>query len=468
MKGRETMRAKMVTGICGAMIAMVIGTSSVWAAKVPHVETPQAELTAAGQKLAARYADQLKALQAEITAALPKLDEQRQAAFLKAYQDESAATAAERKTMQAGAKAKDKEAAAKAHAAAKEALDKATANQAPAKAVLAALQPFLAGDKLDSKLVKCMVLSQATPQGLAQFAQQGPDQEALVDGGLMKQMVVADGASGGKYGQAMQIYTDIQNASEKAKSGNLQRLALAIALEHAVPISQRNPEAQTDAPATVDPAKRYQHFEKAFLDGELDPAFKDLTVWEYRNAVNGEEPDWTLVWGREMLRNYRPDEIATGDYRWRYVEAVRTEVKYGSQDQKNDMPTLQFYQNIIMNGGVCGRRAFFGRFILRSFSIPTIARPQPGHATLVHWTPNGWVICLGAGWGWGSIEGNSDKDFLAMTQSRKVASSYLEVQRAQWVGAVLGEKKASGLAGGASGFWNGVALYQQKAIIEKA
>jgi hypothetical protein len=214
--------------------------------------------------------------------------------------------------------------------------------------------------------------------------------------------------------------------------------------------------------------KRYQQFEKAFLDGELDAGFKNLTVWEYRNAVNGEEPDWTLAWGRAMLRNYRPDQIAKSDYRWRYVESVKTEVKYGSQDQKNDRPTLQFYQNIIMNGGVCGRRAFFGRFILRSFGIPTVARPQPGHATLVHWTPNGWVICLGASWGWGTVEGSTDKDFLAMTQARKVEPAYMDVQRAQWVGAVVGEKKAFGFHSGAGGFWNGVALYRQQAIIEKS
>jgi hypothetical protein len=335
------------------------------------------------------------------------------------------------------------------------------------------MDSFLASDKLDAKLVKYEVLAQATPRGLAEFAQQGADQEALVekllaDGDLMKQMVVADGADGGRYGQAMQIYTDIQKASPKAGSGNLQRLALAVALEHAVPVKQGNPVAQTDAPATIDPVKRYQHFEKAFLDGELDSAFKDLTVWEYRNAVNGDEPDWTLAWGRAMLRNYRPDEISTSDYRWRYVQAVGTEVQYGSQNVKDDLPTLQQYQNIIMNGGVCGRRAFFGRFILRCFGIATIARPQPGHATLVHWTPDGWVICLGAGWGAGSVEGNSDIDFLAMTQARKVGAPYMEVLRAQWVGDVLGEKRAFGLHSGASGFWNDVALYRQQAIIEKS
>jgi len=461
-----------MTGICAALIAMAIGASSVWAAKQPAVQ--QVELNAAGQRLLARYSDQLKALQAGIEKALPKVGEQRKAAFLKAYQGEAAAISAELKTMGAQAKAKDKEAAAKAHSAAKEALALAVTNaQTPAKAVLTDLEKFLASDKLDAQLVKYVVLAEATPHGLAEFAQQGPEQETLVekmlaDADLMKQMVIADGASGGKYGQAMKIYNDIQKASAKAKNGALQRLALAISLEHAVPIAQSNPQAQTDAPATVDPVKRYQHFEKAFLDGELDPGFKDLTVWEYRNAVNGDEPDWTLAWGREMLRNYRPDEISTSDYRWRYVESVKTEVKYGSEDTKKDLPTLQSYQNIIMNGGVCGRRAFFGRFILRCFGIPTLARPQPGHATLVHWTPDGWVINLGATWGWGRIENNSDIDFLAMTQARKVEAAYPEVQRAQWVGAVLGEKRAFGFHAGATGFWNGVALYRQRAIIEKA
>ncbi len=466
------MNKKTLCCVLCLLAAMAIACSDVSAAA--KKTEPGIPLTEAGERLLAKYSDMLKALQAEVGNALPVIDEQQKAAFLKAYQAEAAATSAEHKTMTAQAKDKDKEAAAKAHAAAKEALAAATTNaQAPAKAALTALANFLASDKLDALLVKYMVLAEATPQGLAEFAQQGPEQEALVekllaDGGLMKQMVIADGASGGKYGRAMQIYADIQKVSPKAGSGNLQRLALAISLEHAVPIAQRNPEAQTDAQAAVDPVKRYQQFEKAFLDGELDAGFKNLTVWEYRNAVNGEEPDWTLAWGRAMLRNYRPDQISTSDYRWRYVESVKTEVKYGSQDQKNDMPTLQFYQNIIMNGGVCGRRAFFGRFILRSFGIPTLARPQPGHATLVHWTPDGWVICLGAGWGWGSVGGNSDFDFLAMTQARKVEAAYTQVQRAQWVGAVVGEKKAVGFHSAAAGFWNGVALYQQQAIIEKS
>jgi hypothetical protein len=455
------------------LAAFTLGLSPAMAARKPQAP-PAAPLTEAGSKLEAKYAATLAALQQDIIKALPKIDGQQQAAFLKAYQEEAAAISAERKAMQAQAKSKDKTAAATAHAAAKEALAvAATHAQVPAKAVLAELEKFLASDGLDAKLVKCTVLAEATPAGLAGFAQQGNEQEALVDklladAGLMKQMLAADGAAGGRYGQAMKIYSDIQKASARAKDGILQRFALGTSLEHAVPVGQRNAEAQTDAPTIVDPVKRYLHYEKAFLAGELDPGFKKLSAWDCRFVGNGDEPDEMLAWGREMLRNYNPAQISTSDYRWRYVEAVKTDVKYGSQDQKNDLPTLGFYQNIINTGGVCGRRAFFGRFILRCFGMPTLARPQPGHATLVHWTPAGWVINLGASWGWGTVEGNFDTDFLAMTQARMVETAYPEVQRAQWAGAALGEEKAAGFGSAATGFWNGVALYRQRAIVEKA
>ena len=43
---------------------------------------------------------------------------------------------------------------------------------APAKAVLADLEKFLTSDELDAQLVKCTVLAEATPHGLAEFAQQ--------------------------------------------------------------------------------------------------------------------------------------------------------------------------------------------------------------------------------------------------------------------------------------------------------
>ena len=466
------MRAKTMAGICGVLIAAAIATPSAWAAR--KKAAPQTPLTEAGQKLEARYSGQLEELRAEVVKALPKTDEQRQAAFLKAYQEEAGATAAHLNALRGQDRKPAEHPSKKAHESAKEALARAKKNAEPvAEAMLADVKEFLASDKLDAQLATCAVLAEATPRGLADFAQQGARQEALIekllaDPGLMKQALIAGGAKDGKYGQAMKIYTDIQKASTKAKTGALQRLAMGISLEHAVPVKQTNPTAQADAPATVDPVKRYLHYEKALLAGELDPGFKDLTVWEYRNVVNGDEPDEILAWGREMLRNYRPDHISTSDYRWRYVKAVKTDVRYGSQDNKYDRPDLHKYQNILMNGGVCGRRAFFGRFILRSFGIPTVRRPQRGHAALAHWTPDGWVVCLGANWTWGWTDYGQDLDFLAHTQARENEQVYLEALRAQWVATVLGEKKAFGFHAPASGFWNGVSLYRQRVIIEEA
>ena len=345
----------------------------------------------------------------------------------------------------------------------------------PAMKDEAAATKIIASAKLDDKLAKFVVLNEASPAGLAAWGKEGKAHIALIerllnDPALMKQMLVADGARDGKYGRAMAIYTAIQKASSKAADGILQRLALAVALEHAVPQGQRNAQALTDAPKTVDPVQRYLSYEKAYLDGELDPAFSNLDTWNLRFVVDGEEPDAIAAWGREMLRNYRPDHILNDNYGWRYVNVVPSEVRYGSGDVKHDRPELQFFQNILMNGGVCGRRAFFGRFILRAFGIPTIARPSRGHAALAHWTPKGWVVNLGPRWGggWTKTVYDKDKDFLASTQARVYPDAYLQVKRAQWIGDVMGENRTYGESKDNPGFWNRVSLKTQRDIIAES
>lgn len=339
------------------------------------------------------------------------------------------------------------------------------------------LDRVLTSDKRDSELAKYVLMKEATPRGLAAFAQKSNEHKYLVNqllgnGQLVIDMVAAEGAKDGNYGRAMQIYTDILKANPRAKSGIYNRLALAISLEHATPIEQRNAEAATDAPQHVDPVQRYKHYEQAYLDGELDPYFDQQSVWNLRYVVDGNEPNSVLTWGREMLRNYRPDLITMKDDRWRYVALVRTCVRYGSQENKNDKDELQFYQNILMNGGICGRRAFFGRFILRSFGVPTVRRPQKGHAALARWTPEGWVVCLGGGWGagWAPTKGVSDLDFLAITQGRQTGHDYMQVARAQWIGDVMGESRLYGLNTGKKKpeFWNGVALNTQRNLAAKS
>lgn len=365
-----------------------------------------------------------------------------------------------------------------ANDAAQAALTQARAEEMNAvKAVLAEVEPVCGSDKLDAKLVKAALLTAATPRGLAEFAQQGAAQAAqveklLADEKLMREMLIAGGAKFGKYGQAMAIYAAIQKASAKAGEGLFQRLALATSLEHAVPVKQSNPASQTNGPAIVDPVNRYLHYEKAYLAGELDPAFKDFTTWEYRMVVDCEAPDEILAWGREMLRTYRPDHISNPDYGWRYVSAVRTEVPYGSQNVKYDEPALQQHQNIIMNGGVCGRRAFFGRFILQSFGIPTWGVTQKAHAALSHWTPKGWVVNLGAGFNaswWDKDEVSmSGTQFQRESQAREHTQDYLKVLRAQWVSRVLGEPAYNERKKVAGGFWSSLGNFQTLMLASKA
>ena len=340
---------------------------------------------------------------------------------------------------------------------------------------------FLASDALDGKLLQFVVLNDGTPRDLAEFSSRSFDDMALIDTLLndtsfMKEILLADGPKArsnghAQYGPAMKIYTNILNQTTNAtwRGENIfSRLALAIALEHAVPILQNDSNAnQCNQDTYVDPVRRYLNYETAYLNGELDQDFDTLSSWELRFVVDGNEPDEIAAWGRAMLRNYRPDHVLQRQY----VRVVNSNVRYGSQDVKYDKDELQQYQNILMNGGVCGRRAFFGRFILRAFGIPTTARPSPGHGALVHWTPNqGWVVALGGKWGsgWTKTIYHKDLDFLATTQARAVEEAYWGVKKAQWVGDAMGEKRVYGdhsVINEQLGFWYNESLAIQRAII---
>jgi len=435
------MNRKKAIGIGCMFAAMAIGLSHASAAKKAGPETP---LTAEGEKLLAQYSKMLKALQAEIGKSVPKIDETKKAAFLRAYAAEEAAKSA-----------KDAIAA----------LAHAQANTlTAAKPVLADVEKFLASDKLDARLIKCAVLANATPRGLAEFAQQGKEQQALiaklfVDDNLMRRMLEAAGAKAGKYGQAMEIYSGIQKASNRAGTGILQRLALGTSLELTMPV-----KGETEV---VDPVKRYLSYEKAYLNGELDPAFKNMTTWECRMITDSPTTDEELVWGREMLRNYRPDHIFEPDYRWRYSKIVRTDVSYKNPEWEPGAATSKM-QQLINGGGKCGPRAWFGRFALRSFGIPVWGVQQPGHAALSHWTPDGWTVNFGAHWRNNYWEGRGGEDFLLETQARKDPKNYLKVLRAQWVGDALGEQKVDGRRLGTGGLWNALALNQKRAIVAAA
>lgn len=396
------------------------------------------------------YAEMLEQLRSKITAKLPTIDEASRKSIVEA-KDAKARVEAVRK--------------------------------------ISALDALLSNTGLDAKLAKFFILNEATPAALSDFAAKGAEQKKLIDAllaeeKLMLEIAVADGAlpvHGGKekappqYGKVMEIYSTIQQTSPKAKKGVLQRLALAVSLEFGGSAEQPADEEDTDAPKpdtskAIDPVKRYLHFEKAYEAGELDTNFDVLSVWELRFVVCATERDDVLGWGREMLRNFRPDHVTAENEGWRYANLVNTDIQYGSINVGKDRPELAGMQNILMNGGICGRRAFFARYICRAFGIPATARPSSGHGASARWTPQGWVVVLGPGWGNGSTATRygTDLNFLATTQARARGGEFLKVKRAYWVGDVMGEARTlvERKHRTAPTFWNAVALATQGRIIE--
>ncbi|HEX5790154.1 MAG TPA: hypothetical protein VFY13_03325, partial [Luteolibacter sp.] len=350
----------------------------------------------------------------------------------------------------------------------------------------------------DAKLAQFIIIKEATPTGLALFAQQSAEnnqliEQLLADKDLMLQMLVNDGAEKGKYGQAMKIYTDIQKASPKAKDGVFQRLAMAVSLAHADPIVKRIwptsdapklTEEMARNPSTyIDPLQRYLNYEKWHAAGELNVCFKDLNVWNLRRVVDCAEPDEILAWGRRMLHTLRPDCIPDDEDTLKFVDVTDHEIAYGSGGLVNDLPERHAMQNILANGGICGRRGFFTRFILQAFGVPSTERVEPGHSTIALWHPSDWQTRLGANWGggwmgWGGRSYGADLHLLASSQAREDANAFMKVKRAQWIASLMGEDPKPGLIvknkpAGKPGemvkstTWSDIALHGQRRIIAK-
>jgi hypothetical protein len=214
---------------------------------------------------------------------------------------------------------------------------------------------------------------------------------------------------------------------------------------------------------------RYLHYEKAYLDGELDPGFKDMNTWECRFITDSEYSNEDLAWTRQMMRIYRPDHITTSDYKWRYVRFIKSDVPYCSTTNDPSLGTRP--QMEVALGGICGRRAFLGRLTTRAFGIPSRASTQPGHGAMCHWTPDGWVICLGAWWSVAYCGPQDGLDFLLDSQAREFEDEYQLVLRAQWLGDVYGEedvKISRGQFGKGGGFWDNLAFVKKQIIVKQA
>jgi len=427
---------------------------------------PAVVLTEQGQALEKQYSEQLDAIRKEISAALPAIDAQKKAAF------ETART--ELSELKAPGE-NDAEAVHRAYQAAKPLAEKKTLDNA--RPLIVDVAALLASDVSDSKLMKAAILRHGTPAGLAEFAQQSDAHKALLDTlfadeALMKQILMSGGANGGEYGEAMQVYTAILEASERArKPGILQRLALGTALHQ--PWLDENNKGSVNGIVFTDHSNpdgqvaRYLHYEKAYLAKELDPQFKDFNAWECRFITNDPYTNEELTWVRSMLRQFRPDHITNPDQKWRYTRVVKSDLPYTSTRHDDTLGLPQ--QQALALGGVCGRRAFFGRFVARAFGIPSRRSTQSGHAAMNRWTPDGWVVNFGAWWSMNWCGPQGGLDFYLDSQAREHEEIYLQVLRAQWIGDALGQEDVSlRHYGQGGGFWDGLAFYKKRAVVEAA
>jgi hypothetical protein len=451
------MRAFMVVWVGWLMV----GLTSPAVAK-----SPEPELNAQGEQIRVGYAQMLSEIEAQIAAELPPVDAQKKAAFETAR--------AELRALKAP-REDDAPAVHKAYQAAKPLAEaKALENARP---LIADVAELLASDVLDSKLMKAAILRHGTPAGLAEFAQQSDAHKALLDTlfadeALMKQILMSGGANGGEYGEAMQVYTAILEASERArKPGILQRLALGTALHQ--PWLDENNKGSVNGIVFTDHSNpdgqvaRYLHYEKAYLAKELDPQFKDFNAWECRFITNDPYTNEELTWGRAMLRQFRPDHITNPDQKWRYTRVVKSDVPYCSTRHDDSLGLPQ--QQAIALGGICGRRAFFGRFIARAFGIPSRRSTQSGHAAMNRWTPDGWVVNFGAWWSINWCGPQGGLDFYLDSQAREHEADYMQVLRAQWIGDALGQEDVSlRQYGQGGGFWDGLAFYKKRAVVDAA
>ena len=423
-------------------------------------------LTEPGKVLEKTYSDQLDSINKAISAALPVIDGPNKDAF-EAARAELAALKAPRED--------DAESVHKAYHLAKP-LAEAKALES-ARPLIADTSKLLGSDALDGKLMKAAILRHGTPAGLAEFAQQSDEHKALLDKlfadeSLMKQVLISGGANGGEYGEAMQVYTAILKASEGArKPGILQRLALGTALQQ--PWLDENNKGSVNGIVFADNKNpdgqiaRFLHYEKAYLAGELDPQFKDFNAWECRFITNDPYTNEELSWGRSMLRQFRPDHITNPDQKWRYTLVVKSDLPYCSTRHDPSLGLPQ--QQALALGGICGRRAFFGRFIARAFGIPSRRSTQTGHAAMNRWTPDGWVVNFGAWWSLNWCGPQGGLDFYLDSRAREFEDDYLKVLRSQWIGDALGQEDVSlRQYGQGGGFWDGLAFYLKRAIIEDA
>lgn len=278
--------------------------------------------------------------------------------------------------------------------------------------------------------LKGTIIMKATPKGLADFANDNKRNGKLIDHllktrTLMKEMVVNGGAKDGNYASAMKIYTQIladfpDDNDDDNKDNNddfvvevNRKIAMAVALELATPINEFDTETK------VDPVERFKHFSVAYQNGELDPVFPHLSIWELRHVVNCDAPNDQMKWGRDMLLNYAPYMTVLTDQKSKYNFILDTDVLMRNPNWTSSPRT---YQQVLSGGGKDKPNAWFGRFICKAHGIPTWGCINGDVEGFTRWTSSGWEPMMKSKWDDMEWEGIPGIDFKGELDARNTYS----------------------------------------------
>ncbi|MEO1826938.1 MAG: hypothetical protein ABGZ31_14630 [Roseibacillus sp.] len=440
----------------GIMTVLLLAASVLAAGKPAPVS-----LSSEGKKLEARYSKMLSDLKDEITRLEPKVDQKKKAEFTRQFGKLGNVTPVTKVVM-------GNEVSVKFGPGNPEFVETQKEVLTAARAIMEDIGAFLVSGKEQAIMAKHALLTHATPNRLAGFAQKGDEEKILIerlinDDKLVVQAMILGGASGGNYGQAMRSYTAIQKASERSHEGFFQVWALAVSLQYTA-----DTYIYPDVPAAESLVKYYLNYLKAYDDGILDPAFSKLggTGWNYRFVFPDSYTLEDIEWIRKVLRNYRPDHTRL-EYRWRYCRIVKSDVPYTGGVDRSGMPTeLSSIQKFFLEGGICGPRAFVGQISGYAFGIPSRRAPSPGHGAMAHWTPDGWTTVLGPHFYFCKhINGMPPMDFLLESQAQEDPEGFKQVLMCEWLGGALGEDAPRDY-GSSGGFWRLLGFYKQQAIVE--
>lgn len=210
--------------------------------------------------------------------------------------------------------------------------------------------------------------------------------------------------------KSLAVWRAIDAFDPASRSGLLQRLAIAVALEHGVPVLPWSEWGDERAPR-IDPVKRYAFYRDAHAAGTLLACFDSLPVWELRRVVDIPLYDEDVAWFHtSMPRPELRSQQAIGDAMWlvKYQErnpANGRSIHEGKPyyDGKRWTPAV-----ILEYGGVCGAVAKFGSFAARAFGVPAQPIGQEGHCAMA-WkrSDEGWVTgnCGPDAFAWSNLHG---------------------------------------------------------------